>query len=249
MFTRLLVGLDGSAGAAAALAAAIEIGRRFHSTVLVAAVAPQGAATAARAQALLDAAAREVRAVGLDAETAVAWGEPEEELLDLLERAEALVVGRRGQEHGAPGSLGDTTVRLVRRAPKPVLVAGETGSTWLKPVVAYDGGETSGNALVLAARYAEAVGAGLDVVHVSRDAEAAGELLAKAGAFLSRQAVAFVTHHLTGDPAPAIATHIAASGADLLVAGAHGGRRRSWPMGSTAEALLGATGVPVIIHR
>jgi len=249
VFTRLLVGLDGSDGAAAALAAAIELGRRFHSTVLLAAVAGEAAAAAARAQALLDAAAREVRSHGLVAETAVASGDPEEQLLRLLQQAEALVVGRRGEEHGGSRSLGDTTVRLVRRAPKPVLVAGETVSSFREPVVAYDGGETSGNALVLAARYAEAAGVGLDVVHVSADAATASELLAKAGAFLSGQPVSFVTHHLTGEPATAIAAHIAGTGADLLVAGAHGGRRRSWPMGSTAEALLGATGVPVIIHR
>jgi nucleotide-binding universal stress UspA family protein len=248
MFARLLVGLDGSAGAAAALAAAVELGRRFHSTVLLAAVAHESAA-AARAQALLDAAARDVRSHGLEAETVVLWGEPEDELLRLLGRAEALVVGRRGVEHGDSSALGDTTVRLVRRAPKPVLVAGEAASSCLKPVVAYDGGDTSGNALVLAARYAEAVDVGLDVVYASDDAAEASELLARAGAFLSRQPVAFATHHLKGEPAPAIAAHVAATGADLLVAGAHGGRRRSWPMGSTAEALLRATGVPVIIHR
>ena len=42
MFSRLLVGLDGSAGTDAALDAAIELGRQFRSTVVLAAVADIG---------------------------------------------------------------------------------------------------------------------------------------------------------------------------------------------------------------
>jgi nucleotide-binding universal stress UspA family protein len=277
MFSRLLVGLDGSASADHALAAAIELGRRFRSTIVLAAVAdislleaplmatgagladaplPQAGVAeladtlAARATALTAAAAAQVRAAGLAAETVQASGLVDVELRRLAEDVEAIVVGRRGEMHAAPGTIGTVTARVIKRSPRPVVVAGERSSQFRTPVVAYDGGTTSTNALALAARYAEAAAVTLDVVHVSNDAAAAGELLARAGAFLSHEGAAFATHHLEGRLIDAIQSHLAATGADLLVVGAHGGRRRgSLAAGSHAEQLIKATTVPVIVIR
>jgi nucleotide-binding universal stress UspA family protein len=57
------------------------------------------------------------------------------------------------------------------------------------------------------------------------------------------------THALSGDIVDAVADWIARANADVLVAGAHGGRGTPWPLGSHAEKLIRATVVPVIIHR
>jgi nucleotide-binding universal stress UspA family protein len=57
------------------------------------------------------------------------------------------------------------------------------------------------------------------------------------------------THALTGDIVDAVADFVARGNADLLVAGAHGGRGTPWPLGSHAEKLIRATVVPVMIHR
>ena len=279
MFSRLLVGLDGSPGAEAALTAAITLARRFRSTIVLATitdvrvleaprlggaaptwvegmpgVAPDAALAAVmdeRSRRLADAAAARVRAAGLGAELAHAVGFVEQELLRLATEAEAeaVVVGRRGELTGEPGAIGGTTTFIVRKAPRPVLVAGEHPSPCERPVVAYDGGETSSNALALAARYAEALQLHLDVVHVSDDAAAGEAQLAKAAAFLSGLGVACTTQRLGGDVIAAIAGYIERAGADLLVAGAHGSRRRAWGLGSHAERLLRATSVPVIIVR
>ena len=89
----------------------------------------------------------------------------------------------------------------------------------------------------------------LAVLHVADDAPAGDAVLAKAAAFLSGHRVAFETHRLTGDFAHAVTEFLARYGADLLVAGAHGGRRRSWAIGSHAEKLLTITTIPAIIHR
>jgi nucleotide-binding universal stress UspA family protein len=277
MFTRLLVGLDGSPGADAALDAALGLARRFKTTIVLAAItdirlleAPlfeaasplwaEGVPAApvavelrealdARAARILDTATARVSAAGLQVQAVRAIGLVDEELVRLAEQAEAIVVGRRGERHDVPGSIGAVTSHLIRRSPKPVIIAGERPSACERPVVAYDGGETSTHALELAARYAEALRLSLAVVHASDDAPAGDQLLAKASAFLSGHGVAFQVHRLAGDVTRAVTEFVVQYRGDLLVAGAHGGRRRSWAIGSHAERLLKASTVPVIIHR
>lgn len=277
MFSRLLVGLDGSPGADAALEAAIGLARRFKTTVVLAAitdvrllegtlfetagamwtdgipVAPVTAelrtALQERVDRILEAAVGRVAEAGLASESVAATGLVEEELVRLSDRADAIVVGRRGELHAGEGALGAVTSHIIKRSQKPVFVAGERPSTCQRPVVAYDGGETSRHALELAARYAEALELPLAVVHVSADAKAGDALLAKAATFLSSHRVAFDAQRLAGDIAPEVATFVARYAGDLLVAGAHGGRGRSWTMGSNAARLLRATAVPVLIHR
>ena len=277
MFARLLVGLDGSPGSEAALDAAIGLGRRFNTTIVLAAItdirlleAPfyqsagplwtEGAPAAPvamelrqaldeRATRVLAAAAAKVAEAGLPSEPLRATGLVEDELLRLAEQADAVVVGRRGELHAASGTLGVVTSHIIKRSTRPVFVAGEGPSSCERPLVAYDGGETSGHALELAARYAEALSLPLAVAHVADDAEAGDALLGKAAAFLSSYRVTFETHRLSGNVAHAVAEFVPRCGADLLVAGAHGGRRRSWAIGSHAEKLLRITTIPVIIHR
>lgn len=237
MFTRLLVGLDGSAGADAALTAAIDLGRRFRSSILLAAINEPGA-TDQRAG-LTAAAAARVSEAGLDVEVQQASGAVDDELLRLADEVEALVVGR----------LGATTSRLLLKSPKPVVVAGDAPSAFQRPAVAYDGGATSTSALELAARYAGAAQLTLDVLHVSDQEDGEG-LLAKAGAYLSTEQVAFTTHLLRGPLARVLPAHLASAGIDLLVVGAHGGRRRrSWSVGSNAEQMIRVTRIPVIVIR
>ncbi len=277
MFTRLLVGLDGSPGADAALEAAIGLGRHFKTTIVLAAItdirlleAPlfettgplwtEGVPAAPvavelrealedRAAKILEASAAKVAAAGLESESLHAIGLVDEELVRLADQAEALVVGRRGELHGEPGTIGAVTSHIIKRSPKPVFVAGDVPSECRKPVVAYDGGETSAHALELAARYTEALGLPLAVVHVNDDAAKGDALLAKAAAFLSGHGGAFETRRLSGDVTRAVTGFLTEWGGDLLVAGAHGGRHHGWTLGSHAGKLLRATTVPVIIHR
>ena len=277
MFSRLLVGLDGSAGADRALEAAIGLARHFKTTIVLAAITDirllelplleatsplwlEGAPVAPMAVELRQAldervahilaeAVAQVTRAGLGSETIQATGLVDEELLRLADRADAIVVGRRGEAHAGAGSLGAVTSHIVRHSPKPVFVAGDGPSPCERPVVAYDGGETSTHALELAARYAEARDLPLAVVHASDHAAAGDALLAKASAYLSSRGVRFEVQRLTGDVAAAVTAFVTRYGGDLLVAGAHGGRHRAWAIGSHAERLLKTTAIPVIIHR
>ena len=277
MFTRLLVGLDGSAGADAAIVAAIALGRRAQATIVLAAVtdirlleaplfeaagplwtegvpvAPVAAdlreALDVRAKAFLASGAERVAAAGLTAETVRAVGVVDEELLRLAEQCDAVVIGRRGELHTQPGKIGAVTAHVIKRAETPVLVAGDRPSTFARPVVAFDGGETSTHALQIACRFAAECGLSLDIVHVGDDDREAEATLAKAREIVARQAVPSQVHRLSGDIVGAIADFVARGNLDLLVAGAHGGRRKPWPLGSHAEKLIRATVVPVLIHR
>jgi len=277
MFARVLVGLDGSTGADSALDAAIVLARRFKTTIVLAAITDirllegtlfqttgplwaEGAPAAPvavelrealeeRVGRILEAAVARVAEAGLASETVSATGLVEDELLRLADRADAIAVGRRGELHSGAGTIGAVTSHVIKRSPKPVFVAGDQPSLCQRPVVAYDGGETSGHALELAARYAEALGLPLAVVHVNDHAEPGEALLAKATAYLSSHGGNFEAQRLTGDVAPAVAAFVARYAGGLLVAGAHGGRHRAWAVGSHAERLLKATTIPVIIHR
>ena len=277
MFTRLLVGLDGSAGADAALDAAIALGTRFRATIILAAIAdarlleapllgtsaglwteglqmptdvgPLNAALEQRCGRLLADAAARVAEADLPLEEIRATGLVEEELLNLAGRAEALVVGRRGEMHREHGTVGAVTAKVIRSAPCPVVVAGEQPSVFERPLVAYDGGETSDAALALAARYAEGGHLSLDVVHVSSHRE--GDAVAsKAETYLAGTSAHHHVRRLEGDIVPTLTAYALGSRADVLIVGAHGGRRRhGWPLGSRAEQVLRTTPIPVIVVR
>ncbi len=277
MFDRLLVGLDGSPGAEAALDAALTLARPQRATIVLAAVtdirlleapllesagplwtegvpvAPVAsdlrAALDDRARTFLADGAERVTAAGLAVETVHAVGLVDEELLRLAEDADALVIGRRGDVHTMPGKIGAVTAHVIKRAPLPVIVAGDRTSTFGKPAVAFDGGETSSAALVTACRFAAHHHLSLDILHVAEDRAAGEAVLEKARAIAAPTGVSVRTHALEGDIVDGVAAWVARSGVDLLVAGAHGGRGTPWPIGSHAEKLIRATVVPVMIHR
>ncbi|PYO64117.1 MAG: hypothetical protein DMD70_02565 [Gemmatimonadetes bacterium] len=79
MFTRLLVGLDGSPRADAAFEQAVQLGKRFGSTIIVAYVRePHGHET--DGPAMLDRARERVLAAGLNVEVTALTGEADVEL-------------------------------------------------------------------------------------------------------------------------------------------------------------------------
>jgi len=277
MFQRLLVGLDGSAGADAALDAALMLGRRAGATIVLAAVteirlleAPifeaagplwtEGmplAPVASEIREVLDARAKRflaegsdrVAEAGLAVETVRAVGIVDEELLRLAETTDAVVIGRRGELQTHPGKIGAVTSHIIKSALRPVLVAGDHPSAFERPVVAFDGGETSGHALEAAARFAAEHHLPLDVVHVADDPRDAEAMLAAASTIAAARGVTPRAFALSGDIVDAIADWVTRNGGDFLIVGEHGGRGTPWPLGSHAEKLIRATSVPVLVHR
>ena len=244
MFTRILVGLDGSARADQALEQGLVLGRRFGATIVAAYVREPGAP---HDDDVLDRALTRINAAGLKGEVAERRGEPEAELSELARDADACLVGRVGQD--GSGDLGPTVAALIRIAERCVIVCGRQPSPMSSCALAYDGGETSKRALDLVARFASVVESTVHVIHANANREAGLQVVGEAEAELSRRRVAFVTHVEPGTPGEASATVVARTACDALFVGAHVPRgRNSGATAGHAAQILRHTDIPVVVQ-
>jgi nucleotide-binding universal stress UspA family protein len=248
VFTRLLVGLDGSPRADAALEQAVHLGQRFGATLVVAAVREDGAA--GDGAAMLDRARERVVEAGLAAELVQREGKADLELAELAKTVDACLVGRRGSRTAAD-ALGPTVASLITIAERCVVVCGAAPSPMRACAVAYDGRDTSARALDLAARFASIVESTVHVIHATADHDAGVQVVGAAEAMLSMLGVRFTTHIEAGTPGEVVARVVARTKCDALFAGAHLERREgrpSRPVVSHAEEILRHTDIPVVIQ-
>jgi nucleotide-binding universal stress UspA family protein len=250
MFTRLLVGLDGSPQGDAALEQAVILALRFRSVIVVAVVVEGGADSAAAAE-LLERGRFRVAAAGLEVEAVQRDGAPDLALAELAHEVDAALVGRRGlrTERAGPSAIGRTAASLIRLAEQTVIVCGGTASPMRSCAVAFDG--RNRRALDLAARFASVAGSTVHVIHAYRDRAEGTLVTGQAEAELSLLGVQFQTHLEEGSAAEVIARVVRAIGADALFAGAHvprgPGERRPSVASHTEEILL-HTDLPVAIQ-
>lgn len=244
MFTRLLIGLDGSANADEALEQAVVLGRRFNAKLVVAHVKEKDGTGD-----LLDRAGERVRDAGLRVETVLRQGHPDVELATLARDVDTVLVGRRGRSSGAHGAgvVGRTVASLIRIAERTVIVCASKPSTMERCAIAYDGRETAQRALELVARFASVTHSTVHVIHATIDSAIGTMVVGEAEALLSLQGVAFVTHLESGTPGEAVARVIRQTECDALFAGAHVGKRAA-VMASHAEEILLHTDIPVVIQ-
>jgi len=244
VFTRLLVGLDGSARADQALEQALLLGRRFGAAIVAAhvraAAGPPGADVLERAR-------RRIQAAGLRSEIVERRGDAEVELAALAGDADACLVGRVGR--GGAGDLGPTVAALIRIAERCVIVCGQHPSPMESCALAFDGGDTSKRALDLVARFASIVEGTVHVIHANASREAGLHVVGEAEAELSRRRVAFVTHVEPGTPGEACKVVVARTACDALFVGAHVPRGRdSGATAGNAAEILRHTDIPVVVQ-
>ena len=244
MFTRLLVGLDGSARADQALEQSLLLGRRFDATIVAAHVRVPGAPSG---RALLERALTRIQAAGLQAEVVERDGAPDVELAALAEDTDGCLIGRVGQD--GSGDLGETVSALIRIAERCVIVCGRQPSPMGSCALAYDDGDTAQRALDLVARFASIVESTVHVIHANQSREAGLQVVGEAEAELSRRRVAFVTHVEPGTPGEACATVIARTACDALFVGAHVSKGRdSGARAGHATQILRLTDIPVVVQ-
>lgn len=248
MFTRLLVGLDGSPSADEALEQAVALGKRFDAKLIIAHVMESRGGEGRRSAdtgELLERAAERVKDAGLRVATASKHGHPDVELAELARDVDTVLVGRRGRSSSGD-VIGKTVSSLIRIAEKCVIVCASQPSPMERCAVAYDGRETSQRALELVARFASATQSTVHVIHATIDPAIGTMVVGEAEAVLSLQGVAFVTHLEHGTPGEAVARVIRETRCDALFAGAHVGK--SAVMVSHAEEILLHTDIPVVIQ-
>jgi nucleotide-binding universal stress UspA family protein len=246
MFTRLLVGLDGSPRADAALEQAVVLGERFHSTVLVAHVREPGGPDGT---AMLDRARERLLAAELQAEVVEQSGVPDAVLAALAQETDAVLLGRHGKT--AAHALGPTVAAVLRHAGRCVIACAGLPSPMRTCAVAYDGGETSQRALELAVRFASVVNSTVHVIHAADDRDAGLQVLGAAEATLSMQRIPFASYVEPGPPGEVIARVIKRVGCDALFAGAHMEPREGRASVATvshAEEILRRTEIPVVVQ-
>ncbi len=250
MFTRLLIGLDGSPSADEALEQAVMLGHRFQSRLVVAHVKETRGLgrRASDSGELLQRAQERVKDAGLAVETVLKHGDPDAELAALARDVDTVLVGRRGRSSPAD-VLGKTVSSLIRIAERTVIVCASKPSPMSACAVAYDGRETAQRALALVARFASVTHSMVHVIHATIDPAVGTMVIGEAEAMLSLQGVAYVTHIEPGTPGAAVARVIERTQCDALFAGAHvGSGRRSDVTVSHAEEILLHTDIPVVIQ-
>ena len=128
MLTTIAVGTDGSDTAKPAVAAAIELAKRYGAElVLISAFdEPQwGYSTSAQLQASLSRLENELKAEGLACRALSGEGDPDDVLVRLAEecKADALVIGNKGMHRRMLGSVANS---VTHKAPCSVFVVKTT---------------------------------------------------------------------------------------------------------------------------
>jgi nucleotide-binding universal stress UspA family protein len=188
---------------------------------------------------------------GVPCDTTLGMGIVPNEISDQARTADLVVLGHRGvNEQFSTGLLGGTTESVARKSPKPVLVCPGTFREVAKPVLAYDGSQRASAAMHMAAEVTSALGLPLAVVHVARDDDGAGVVLDEARRYLAAYDVAVSYEALTGPPHQRIVEVLAERGYDLLFIGAYGHSRIiEMVLGSTTEYVLRNSPCPVYLTR
>jgi nucleotide-binding universal stress UspA family protein len=279
MIKSILVALDGSEHADAALQYALWLAARLRATVLglhvIDVVSIEGSflhdisgslgfepyldfsakmreALRERGRVLLETFTSRCAERGVACDTTLAMGIVANEICDQARVADLVVMGHRGvNEQFSTGLLGSTTESVARKSPKPVLVSPMHFAEIRRPVLAYDGSQRASAAMHAAAEVATALGLPLTVVHVTRDdGSNGGKVLDEARRYLHSYDLALTCETVAGYPHQRIIEFIRERGHDLLFIGAYGHSRIiEMVLGSTTEFVLRNSPCPVFLTR
>jgi nucleotide-binding universal stress UspA family protein len=278
MIKSILVALDGSEHAAAALDYGLWMAERAHGRVtglhVIDIVSIEGSfmhdisgslgfepyldfsakmreALRERGEVLLDAFDKRCRERGIACDRVLAMGIVANEICEHARIADLVAIGHRGiNEQFSTGLLGSTTESVTRKSPKPVFVSPMRFGEPKRPLLAYDGSPRASAAMHLAAETASALGLPLTVLHVARDEANGARVLDEARRYLHSYDVPLTCETVSGYPHQKIVDFIRERGHDLLFIGAYGHSRIiEMVLGSTTEYVLRNSPCPVFLTR
>ena len=278
MIKSILVALDGSEHAAAALDYGLWMAERAHGRVtglhVIDIVSIEGSfmhdisgslgfepyldfsakmreALRERGEVLLDAFDKRCRERGIACDRVLAMGIVANEICEHARIADLVAIGHRGiNEQFSTGLLGGTTESVARKSPKPVLVSPAEFREVTKPLLAYDGSQRASAGMHAAAEVTSALGLALTVVNVVRNGDEGEKVLEEARRYLDAYDVQVSYRTLSGPPHQRIVDVLRDGGYDLLFIGAYGHSRIiEMVLGSTTEYVLRNAPAPVFLAR
>ena len=279
MIKSILVALDGSEHADAALQYSLWLAERLRATVVglhvIDIVSIEGSflhdisgslgfepyldfsakmreALRERGQGILSDFTRRCEERHLPSDTTLAMGVVANEICDQARTADVVVLGHRGvNEQFSTGLLGSTTESVTRKCPKPVFVSPMRFQEITHPLLAYDGSQRASAAMHAAAEVTSALGLPLTVVHVARDEATNGaKVLDEARRYLQSYELTATCETVGGHPHQRIVEFMREHNHDLLFIGAYGHSRIiEMVLGSTTEFVLRNSPAPVFLTR
>jgi nucleotide-binding universal stress UspA family protein len=169
----------------------------------------------------------------------------------LEEKADLLILGKRGEDTGpASGNLGSNVERVIRASIRPVFVASREFPPVSGFLFAYDGGQSMAKALEFLAVQPLLRGLRCHLLRAGKiDAQA--ERSVREAADKLQAAGYEVTVELTaGEPEKVIAESVVRHHAGVVLMGAYGHSRiRQLVVGSTTASILRTCRVPVLMFR
>jgi len=166
-------------------------------------------------------------------------------------RVDLVVVAQRG-EHAqwSAGLLGSTTETVIRKSPRPVLIAPREYRDIKKVLIAYDGSNESTRGLKTACETFVDLSCELHVVFVTDEDAHADTLAAEVRDYVGHHGIEVALTRLTGDAPKIILQHAEQHGFDLIVMGAFGhSRLHDLILGGTAAYMIRETTIPIMLNR
>lgn len=190
-----------------------------------------------------------VERAGLLVETRTEEGVPSQVITDVGDSHDLVVMGKRG-EHAKWGRdlLGSTAEQVVRHSATPVFLAEGDSRPMDRALVLFDGSHPANRALKLAADVAAHSGMRLKVVTADDDASQGQFTQEEAKAYLEPRGLEVTYTVVPGRAAKAAAGLLAEEPADLVILGMRGhSALHNLILGSTAEHLLRSVEIPVLL--
>ena len=278
MIKTILVGLDGSEHARAAMRYALWLGERLGATVVglhvVDIVSIEGSffhdvsgslgfepyldfsskmreVLHERGKGLLQEFSDQASKSSVRSDTILVMGIVANEIAEQARTADLVVIGHRGvNEKFSTGLLGSTTESVTRKCPRPVLVSPAEFRPISRPVLAYDGSQRAAAAMHAAAEFCASLSLPLTVLTVAKDPDSGERVISDARKYLASYNLESDCVVQTGNAPEQIVAYLKQQGFDLLFIGAYGHSRIiEMVLGSTTEYVLRNSSCPVFLNR
>ena len=165
--------------------------------------------------------------------------------------ADLVVVGHRGvNEEFNTGLLGTTAETIVRKCPRPIFVSTKQFKPVQKPLLAYDGSQRASAAMESAAEICSLLHLPLTVLTIAKEASSSDSIVQQAKSYLGSYGITARYETDRGYPEQKIIQYLSQDEYDLLFIGAYGHRRIiNMVLGSTTEYVLRNSPCPVFLNR